>query len=246
MFKKFLMGCMMVIAANVSANAQELTVSAAASLTNAFNELCGVFEKDNPGVKVRTNYAASNPLLRQIVEGAPVDVFASADQQTMDQAAGARVIHPESRKNFALNELVLIAPKGAAKVKDLADLEKVERIAVGTPESVPAGRYTRAALSSKGLWEKLQPRYIFGANVRQVLDYVARGEADAGFVYKTDALQQKDKVAIIMEVGGHDPVSYPLAIVNTGQNPQLAQKFVDFVLSPAGQEILARYGFSKP
>ncbi len=228
------------------AQAAEMNVSAAASLSNAFNELKEIFAKKNPGLKVNANYAASNPLLRQIIEGAPVDVFASADQGTMDKAAEAKMIRPESRKNFAANDLVLIVPKGAAKPKALADLSKMSRIAIGNPASVPAGRYSKAALESAGLWDKLADKYIMGASVRQVLDYVARGEVDAGMVYATDAKQLGDKVDIVLVLGGHEPVTYPAAVVVSGANPKAGQAFVDFLLTPEAQAVLAKYGFSKP
>lgn len=228
------------------ASAEEMTVSGAASLTNAFTELKQIFEKKHPGLAVNTNFAASNPLLKQIVEGAPVDVFASADQGTMDKAVGARVVDPATRQNFALNDLVLIVPKGNPKPESLDALKSMQHIAVGNPDSVPAGRYTKDALTKAGLWKELEPKYILSASVRQALDYVARGEVDAGFVYRTDAEQYKDKVEIAMIVDGHDPVSYPIAVAITGNNPAAGQEFIKFVLSPAGQQVLARYGFSKP
>ena len=246
MMKKIAGAALALNLAAAPAGAAELTVSAAASLSNAFNEIIAAFEKENPGAKVRANYAASNPLLKQIIEGAPADVFASADQKTMDEARDAKVLRPGTRKNFAENDLVLIAPKGSAQPRALEDLRKLERVAVGNPDSVPAGRYAKEALAKAGLWDELSPKFILGTNVRQTLDYVARGEADAGLVYKTDALQQKEKVDIVMTVGGHEPVSYPIAVTETGANPELAIKFIDFVVSPAGREILAKYGFSEP
>lgn len=231
------------------AHAAELTVSAAASLTNAFTEMKDAFVKKNPSVAVTTNFAASNPLLRQIESGAPVDVFASADQATMDKAADKKLIDDASRKNFALNGLVLIVPaKNEAGLKDAAGLAaaSVKRIAIGNPESVPAGRYGKAALTSAGLWDSLQPKCIMGESVRQTLDYVVRGEVDAGIVYMTDAKQAGDKVSIVQALSGHDPVSYPIAVIKSSKAPKEAQAFIDFVLSEEGAAILAKYGFSKP
>lgn len=226
--------------------AEELTVSAAASLTNAFTELKADFEKAHPGVNVSTNFAASNPLLQQIKEGAPADVFASADQATMNKAEEGKLIDPATRKDFANNSLVMIVPADSkAAIASVQDLEKLERLAVGNPDSVPAGRYTRASLTSAGLWEKLQPKYIQGQSVRQVLDYVSRGEVDAGFVYGTDARQAGDKVRVIMKMEGHEPVLYPIAVVSASAHKKLAQEFVDFVLSPAGRAVLAKYGFDE-
>ena len=230
----------------VLASAAEMTVSGAASLTNAFTELKSVFEKENPGLVVNTNFAASNPLLRQLVEGAPVDVFATADQETMDKAVEAKVVDPATRKTFALNDLVLIVPKGGAKPKSLNDLSKMDRIAIGNPASVPAGRYTKAALENAKLWNDIEKKFILANSVRQALDYVARSEVDAGFVYATDARQMKDKVDVALIVEGHDPVSYPIAIAVTGNNPEAGKKFIELVLSPEGQKVLAKYGFSRP
>ena len=228
------------------ARAAEMTVSAAASLTNAFTELKELFEKKRAGLTVNTNFAASNPLLKQLQEGAPVDVFASADQPPMDKAVESKVVDPATRKTFALNDLVLIVPKGSKKPADLADLKNFKKIALGNPESVPAGRYTQAALTTANLWDALKDQYIQGNSVRQVLDYVARGEVDAGFVYRTDAGQMADKVDVVMVVEGHDPVSYPIAVATTGKNAADGQAFVDFVLSEEGLAVLAKYGFSKP
>lgn len=236
------------LAVGLAANAlaAEMTVSAAASLTDAFGEIKGLFEKAHPGLHVNTNFAASNPLLKQLEEGAPADVFASADQETMDKAVGAGVADAATRRNFARNELVLIVPRGAKKPASLEELTGMERIAIGNPDSVPAGRYTREALRAAGLWEALLPECVQAASVRQALAYVARGEADAGFVYRTDALQMGDRVDIALVVGGHEPVLYPVAVATTGANPASGQEFIDFVLSPEGQQVLARYGFSRP
>jgi molybdate transport system substrate-binding protein len=229
--------------------AQELTVSAAASLTNAFPEIGKSFEQQHPGVKVIYNFAASGPLLQQIAQGAPVDVFASADQKTMDQAQEKGLIVPDSRKNFVSNTLVLIVP-GDSKLaltgpKDLASAG-VKRVALGNPAGVPAGRYSQEALSQAGLWEALQPKLILGESVRQVLDYVSRGEVDAGFVFATDAAIAKGKVKTVTEVQGHQPIIYPAALVAAGQQKELAKEFLNFLTSAAGVEILKKYGFGRP
>ena len=119
-------------------------------------------------------------------------------------------------------------------------------MALGNPETVPVGRYTREALTKAGLWETLKPKFIYGESVRQVLDYVSRGEVDAGFVFATDAAIAKGKVKTVAEVQGHQPIIYPVALVAASQKQALAQSFVDFVLSPPAQEIFLRFGFGKP
>lgn len=224
----------------------EITVSAAASLTNAFTEMKTIFEATHPDCRVHLNFAASNPLLKQMEEGALVDVFASADQETMDKAAAARVIDPATRTNFARNSLVLIVPTDGKKPAALNGLRGLERIAVGNPDVVPAGRYTREALTTAALWEPLQAQLVPGNSVRQVLEYVARGEVDAGFVYASDARQRADNVDVIMTVGGHKPMLYPVAVAVTGKNPELGHKFIRDILSFQGQKIMAKYGFSAP
>lgn len=229
-----------------SAIAAEMTVSAAASLANAFGEIAQEFQSLQDGLTVNGNYAASNPLLKQMEEGAPVDVFASADVETMDKAAAAKVIDPASRREFARNGLVLIVPAGHARPGELADIDNLGKIAIGNPESVPAGRYAKAALEQAELWDSLKDGFILADSVRQVLDYVARGEADAGFVYATDARLMPGRVDVAMPVPGAEAVRYPIAVALTGANPAMAEKFIEFVLSPRGQSILARHGFERP
>ncbi|GAB6127078.1 molybdate ABC transporter substrate-binding protein [Humidesulfovibrio idahonensis] len=230
------------------ASAAELTVSAAASLTDAFKVIKAAFEKAHPGTTVTTNFAASGPLLRQIENGAPVDVFASADEKTMDQAVGKHLIMPGTRIDFVKNSLVLIQPADSkVVVKSIADLTQpgVKRIALGNPETVPAGRYTRECLTSAKLWEALQPKLVPGESVRQTLDYITRGEVDAGFVFATDAKIAGAKVRLVQEAATTTPVTYPIAVVATSKNP-LAKAFVDYVAGPEGQKVLHSYGFKKP
>lgn len=235
--------------ASLAAPAADLTVSAAASLTNAFKELAPAFEARNPGTKLQFNFAASDALLAQIAKGAPVDVFASADQETMDKAQAQNLLVAGSRRNFVNNSLVLIAPADSAvALKSLTDLGKpdVKRLALGKPEGVPAGRYAKHALEAAQLWSAVEAKAVYATNVRQALDYVARGEVEAGFVYATDAAVQKDKVKVAFTVPTETPISYPIAVVTGGPNADGARKFVEFVASPAGQAVLAKYGFQKP
>ncbi|MFX1680283.1 molybdate ABC transporter substrate-binding protein [Mitsuaria sp. CC2] len=231
------------------AHAADVTVSAAASLTNAFKELAPAFEAAHPGTKVQFNFAASDALLAQIAKGAPVDVFASADQETMDKAQQQKLLVDGSRRNFVSNALVVITPaQNGVPVKSLAELQQptVKRIAIGRPEGVPAGRYAKAALEKANLWTALEPKAVFAQNVRQALDYVARGETEAGFVYATDAFVMKDKVRILFSVPTETPISYPIAVTNGGTNADGGKQFLDFVASAPGQAVLAKFGFQKP
>ncbi len=229
--------------------AADLIVSAAASLTNAFKELQPLFEAQHPDTKLQLNFGASGALLQQIVKGAPVDVFASADQETMDQAQAQSLVRATERRNFVSNTLVVVVPSDAKMVPQaVTDLAQpaYARIAIGLPASVPVGRYTQAVLQKAGLWGAVEPRMIGASNVRQALDYVARGEVDAGFVYATDAALMPDKVKLALTVPTETPILYPIAPVAASGNAAAAQKFVAFVLSPPAQAVLAKYGFGRP
>lgn len=237
------------LALPLDAAAQQITVSAAASLTDAFKELGSKFEASKPGATVRFNFAASGVLLQQISQGAPVDVFASADQETMNRAADQKLIDAATRKNFASNSLVLIEPaKEGVGIKSLQDLSgaAVKKIAIGKTATVPVGRYTKEVLDAAHLWTSLEPRFVQADSVRQVLDYVSRGEAEAGFVYRTDAAVMGDKVKVVLTATGHTPVTYPVAVIADSKEKSLARDFIAFLSTDPAQQTLARYGFGKP
>jgi len=232
----------------VAGYADELLISAAASLTNAFQEIGEEFEHAHSGVKLSFNFAASGQLLQQIAQGAPADVFASADTESMDKGIEQQLISNRSAI-FASNKLVLIVPvDSTVVVASLQDLTKPEfkHITVGNPASVPVGRYTKSVLDPLKLWDALSPRLVYADSVRQALSYVVRGEVEAGFVYATDAIIEKNKVKVALEVPTPKPIKYPIAPVAASKNAQLADDFISFVLQPAGQQILAKYGFGKP
>jgi molybdate transport system substrate-binding protein len=232
------------------AAAAELTVQAAASLTNAFKDVAALFEAAHPGDKVNLNFGASGALLQQIAKGAPADVFASADQETMDQAQAQKLLVTAERRDFVANTLVVIVPVSAAAAapRALADLNKpsITRVAIGLPASVPVGRYTQGVLERAGLWGAIEPKMIGANNVRQALDYVARAEVDAGFVYATDAALVSDKVRVAFTVPTAQPIRYPVAVLAGAPQPALARQFVAFLFTPAAQQVLARYGFGAP
>jgi molybdate transport system substrate-binding protein len=235
--------------ATLPAQAADLMVAAAASLTNAFTEIGKAYEKKTPGTRVLFTFAASGQLLQQISRGAPVHVFASADLDTMDRAEKQKLIRRSSRANFAANKLVVILPGDSTlDISSLSDLARpqVQRIALGTPETVPVGRYAKGALDKAGLWDQLTPKFIFTQNVRQSLDYVFRGEVDAGFVYATDAAISPVKVRTAFEVGLESPILYPIAAVVGFGEEDRAIDFIAFVRSEPSQSILAKYGFLKP
>lgn len=231
-----------------NAFAADVIVSAAASLSNSFGELGKLYEAKHPGDKIVANFAASDVLLKQIEQGAPADVFASADEQTMDRAAQSNDVDKATRTDFAANTLVLIVGAGTKSPSKLEDIASADyaHIAIGNPDSVPAGRYAKEALTSAKLWDKIQPQIVPAQNVRQALDYVARGEAQAGFVYATDAETQKEKVHVAMTVPTSTPVRYPIAVTAKSQHADAARSFIGFVTSAEGQAVLKKYGFSAP
>ncbi len=235
--------------ASLAAGADTLTVSAASSLTNVFKEVAAAYSKAHPDTQIQYNFAASGALLQQIRQGAPVDVFASADQKSMDDAAQGGLLDEATRKNFVRNEVVLIVPAASnGAVRDLQSLEApaVNRIAVGNVASVPVGRYTREGLEKSGQWDTLAPKFIFAENVRQVLDYVSRGEVQAGFVYATDAAVRSDKVNVVQALSINTVVSYPVAVIKSSAHAAQARSFVQFLASEQAQAIFANAGFKKP
>ena len=238
-----------VVAMSSEAAAQQLTVSAAASLTDAFKAIGPLFEASRRGATVRFNFAASGVLLQQISQGAPVDILASADQETIQRGLDRNLLDKESRQDFASNSLVLIeAATGGTGLKDLDGLKspRVRRIAIGKSATVPVGRYTRQVLEASGHWLALQPKLIQADSVRQVLDYVGRGKVEAGFVYRTDAALMTDRVKVVATVQGHEPIRYPVAVVRDSSKKPLAREFVRFLQSAPAQDTLRRYGFGAP
>ena len=176
-------------------------------------------------------------------------MFASADQETMDKADAEKLLAAGTRRNFVSNSLVVVQPSDATlRLATLGDLRgaDVKRIAIGAPAGVPAGRYARSALEKAQLWSAVEPKAVFAQNVRQALDYVARGEVEAGFVYATDAAIQKDKVKVAFTVPTETAITYPGAAIAQAPNGDAARRFVAFVASSEAQATLARYGFSRP
>ncbi|MGH9834613.1 MAG: molybdate ABC transporter substrate-binding protein [Blastocatellia bacterium] len=227
----------------------EIIVSAAASLQEAFREIGQQYET-RTGARVSFNFGASGALQKQIESGAPVDVFASAGRPQMEALVSQGLIAPESQRDFAHNALVLVAPADqASELKSFADLggAQVKRLAVGNPKTVPAGQYAEQALTRLDLWQQLQSRLVFGEDVRQVLDYVARGEVEAGLVYASDvrAADNRVRIAARAPADSHDPILYPIAVVRASKQPEAARAFIDAVMSDEGQRSLEKYGFDR-
>ncbi|TGL97435.1 molybdate ABC transporter substrate-binding protein [Leptospira barantonii] len=227
---------------------KQLLVSAASSLTQAFGEIGKEFEKKH-SIKVVFNFAASGILLQQIANGAPADVFASADQESVDKGLEKNLFDVSTRKNFVKNVLVLVVPVDSKlNLKKISDLKKetVQKISFGNPVTVPAGKYAKEVLDKEGWDEALEKKWIPGENVRQVLDYVSRGEVDAGFVYKTDAILFKDKVKIAISDLKTKPILYPAIAVAQSANSSEAKLFLEFLSSLPAKKIFEQYHFGKP
>lgn len=229
-----------------------LTVGIAASLIDLFQAMQRAFEAQEPAVSLRFTVASSGLLQRQIEQRAPIDVFASAGEAQMDALVRQSLLMPDSRAVFAQNRLVIVQPAGQEPwIRALEDLgqPRLRRLALGNPETVPAGRYAQAALESAGLYQSLAQaqKLVFAENVRQALTYVEQGNVDAGLVYATDA-QGRDRAQVVyrLPVDATLPIRYPIAVVAATPYPAEAQRFVDFVRSEAGQAIARRFGFLAP
>lgn len=224
---------------------QELFVAAAVSLKAAFTDIGRQFEAAHP-VTITFNFGGSNLLQRQIETGAPADVFASAAEAQMDALQQKNLIVASTRVDFASNEVVLITPADSpltgGTFQDLAT-SRIAAVAIGSPE-VPVRIYSEEVLRHLGLWDQVLPKGVFGQNTRQVLDYVARGEVDAGLVYATDAaVNPAVRVLAVADPSWRRPIIYPAAVVADSPRQTLAKQFLDFLVSEPGRRTIERYGF---
>ncbi|EKP3894150.1 molybdate ABC transporter substrate-binding protein [Yersinia enterocolitica] len=233
-----------------SAMAADMAVFAAASLTNALQDIAAQYKKEKQ-VDVVASYASSSTLARQIEQGAPVDLFISADQQWMDYAIDKQQMVANTRYTLLGNELVLIAPKDSKITKveidkktDWKKLLEGGRLAVGDPDHVPAGIYAKESLENLGAWATLAPEMARANNVRSAMALVERAEAPLGIVYGSDAIaSDKVKVVGVFPEASHKPVEYPMAIVKGHENPTVTA-FYDYLKSPAAAVIFEKYGFT--
>jgi molybdate transport system substrate-binding protein len=230
---------------------REPTFSVAVSLKEAGEELGRRFVQAHPGVTVRYNFGASGELSKQIEAGAPIDLFLSAAERQMDELERRGLVVAASRRVFARNVLVAVKPVDSpldlAKPADLLDA-RVRRVVVGNPRTVPAGQYAEQSLRALGLWERLGPRLVFAENVRQALEYVARGEVDAGFVYASDLASRPGRVKEAFRPGEdtYQAIRYPAAVVSGAREAALAEAFIRLLVSAEGQAVLGRFRFQSP
>ena len=220
-------------------------VFAAASTTNAIDEIRQQFTKDT-GIAVLASYAASSTLAQQIAHGADADVLVSADQKWADFLGDKGLI--AERRNLLGNRLVLVVPKDSSrKVTKIEDLTTaaVEHLALGDPQSVPAGRYAKQALTKLGIWDQLKGKVVAAEDVRYALTFVETGNAEAGIVYSTDAAISK-KVKIMAEVPADltDPIRYPVVLLKHGQGHEGAESFYRYLMSAAAGKVFQKFGFS--
>lgn len=237
----------LLFAGTASASENDVTVFAAASTTEAVKALSVEFER-RTGAEVTASFAGSSTLAKQIEQGAPANIFISANQQWLSYLKDRNLMAAGSPVDIATNRLVVIVPKGAAVARpfDLQDLPKLMGsgfLAIGNPDHVPAGIYAKTALQSLGLWKDVQDKYVQMPNVRAVMNLVARDEVAAGIVYATDARLVKD-LEVIAEIPGAavPDITYGMAVLK-GYDSHMSKLFFDFVRSSEGQDILARFGF---
>lgn len=225
-----------------------LTVSAAASLQDVMQEIERLYEQQSPEINIVYNFGSSGSLQYQIEQGAPVDIFISAAPKQMNVLEKKGLLLENTRENLLKNQIILITPKADNNIASFQDLTKnnIQKIAIGNPESVPAGQYAKEVLESFNLSDKLTSKFVFAKDVRQVLFYVETSNVDGGLVYATDAkISERVKVVATAPENSHSPIIYPVAIIKNSNNPETAKVFVRFLLSKTAQEVFKQYGFTK-
>ena len=248
----FLMGCTSnntqdSVEASSKLAQTNITVSTAASLKEVMEEIKPLYQQAYPQTTITYNWAASGTLQRQIEQGAPVDVFISADRSKIDSLLKQDLLYPNSVRNLFQNKLVLIAPQiSKLQLQTFTDLQKnqVKIVAMGNPQSVPAGQYAQEVLNYFRISKSVTDKAVYGKDVRQVLNYVATGNADAGIVYLTDALANSQvKIIEVAPDRAHSDIIYAIAIVADSKHLATSQHFIEFLSSAEIQNIFAQYGF---
>ncbi|RYG73369.1 molybdate ABC transporter substrate-binding protein [Lentibacillus lipolyticus] len=226
---------------------KEVLISAAASLSDVLAELTDVFEQEHPDVVLSLNYGASGKLAQQISKGAPVDVFLSADQTWMDRLAEQDLLAADTRMNFAHNNLALASSKqksfSVSSLQELPNLD-VKQIALGNPESVPAGKYAEQALKESGVWDAVKGKLVHTSDARQTLTYIESENTEIGFIYTSDLKRSKlTKEVLPIDEALHNPITYPAAVIASSETKQTAKAFLSFLQTDKARSILDKYGF---
>src|ERR1700747_377019 len=225
---------------------RDLTVSAAISLRDALEETSRLYSVDHPAVTVHFNLGSSGTLQRQIEQGAPVDIFISASTKEMDALQSQGLLLLGTRKDLVKNSVVLIVPEGNKAISGFQDLTKpaVKTVAIGEPQTVPAGKYAQEVLTHFGIYDQLKPKLVLQKDVRQVLTYIETGNADAGIVYATDAkISKKVTVVATAPADSHSPVVYPAAVIKNSTNPAASNAFLEFLAGEKARALFEKYGF---
>lgn len=226
---------------------KELVVSAAASLKDVMTEIQATYKKSNTKIALTLNFGSAGTISHQIQQGALVDVVIFPSVRHLDGLEKSGLLLENTRKNLLRNRLVLIAPADS-KIQDFVSLadKEVRLISIGEVQSVPAGQYAKEVLDNLKIWEKLEPKFVYAKDVRQVLSYVETENIDAGIVYLTDA-KSSNKVKLVAMISEelHSPIVYPIAIIKNSKQAQEAKNFLDFLASPEASQIFEKYGFTK-
>jgi len=225
----------------------EITVSAAASLQDAMKAIAPLYTQEQANVTITYNFGSSGSLQQQIEQGAPVDVFLSAAPKQMNALQEKDLLLTDTRKDLLKNSIVLVTPKDKTDISNFKELttDKVSKVAIGDPESVPAGQYGKEALASLNLYEPIQAKLVFAKDVRQVLSYVETGNVEAGLVYATDAnVSNNVKIVATASETSHAPIIYPVAVLKESKHPNSAKRFVNFLSTESAQSVFEDYGFS--
>lgn len=225
----------------------EITVSAAASLQDAMKAIAPLYTQEQANVIITYNFGSSGSLQQQIEQGAPVDVFLSAAQKQMNALQEKDLLLTDTRKDLLKNSIVLVTPKDKSDISNFEGLttDKVSKIAIGDPKSVPAGQYGKEVLTSLNLYKPIQSKLVFAKDVRQVLSYVETGNVEAGLVYATDAnVSDNIKIVATAPETSHSPIIYPVAVLKESKHPDSAKKFVQFLSTETAKTVFHNYGFS--
>jgi molybdate transport system substrate-binding protein len=240
---RLLLSMVLIVLLAKAALAGDISLSVAASLKDVINELSNSYSKKHPGVKFVKNYGASGALVKQIENGAPSDVFISANLEWMDYLKKKNLADAASIGTFTYNTLVFAGAPG--KAASMQDLVKLERIAIGSPKSVPAGEYAMEAFKKAGIDRQLEKKLVMAKDVRECLMYAERGEVDGAFVYRTDALQAKQaKILFTVPQELYQRVTYPMALTVAGAKNKDAGAFFAYLHSEDARSVLIKYGFA--
>ena len=223
-----------------------LIVSVPASLQDAMKAIEPLYTKQTPNISITYNFGSSGSLQQQIQQGAPVDIFISAAPKQMHALESKGLLLEETRQNILKNQMVLVSPQEQIYISNFQQLNsnQITKVAMGYPESVPAGEYAKQVLTSFNLFHRLKPKFVFAKDVRQVLYYVETGNVDAGLVYATDAkLSNKVKLVAIAPPDSYSPIIYPVAVLKDSQNSDDAKQFVKFLMSDSAKQVFESYGF---